>query len=251
MTVAPMAGEHRTDYRDELDRLRNDVLRLGAMAAGTITRGTEALLSRDLHASQDLIDADDAIDDLTLKIEEDCYRILALQNPIAGDLRFIVCSIRMSSELERSADLMVNVCKAARRLYDVELDPRLRGLIDGMSHEARNLTTMALDAYADADAALGSALDDMDNRLDDLQLDFVEGIFETHHASGIELRSAVQLAMIGRYYERIGDHAVNMGERVGYMVTGWLPEHTGAARMDLRRRQAGSPPDGRVGTPDA
>ena len=88
-----------------------------------------------------------------------------------------------------------------------------------------------------------SALDDMDNRLDDLQRDFVEGIFETHHASGLELRSAVQLAMIGRYYERIGDHAVNMGERVGYMVTGWLPEHTGAARMDLRRRQAG-PPDG-------
>jgi phosphate transport system protein len=238
-----MADEHRTDYREALDQLRLDVLQLGAMATETISRGTEALLGRDLHAAQDLIDADDAIDDLTLQIEEDCYRILALQNPVAGDLRFIICTVRMTSELERTADLMVNVCKAARRLYDVDIDPRLRGLIDGMSREARNLTRMALDAYADSDAALGSALDDMDNRLDDLQLDFVEGIFETHHASGIELRSAVQLAMIGRYYERIGDHAVNMGERVGYMVTGWLPEHTGVARMDLRRRQAGPPSD--------
>jgi len=229
--------EHRMDFRDALDRLRTEVLRLGAMATETIGRGTDALLSKDLHAAQQLIDADDEIDGLTLQIEEDCYRILALQNPVASDLRFIVSSIRMSSELERTADLMVNVCKAARRLYDVDIDPRLRGLIAGMGHEANSLTRKAMDAYADADAALGSALDDMDNRLDDLQMDYVEGIFETHHAAGIELRAAVQLAMIGRYYERIGDHAVNIGERVRYMVTGWLPEHTGAARMDLRRRQ--------------
>jgi phosphate transport system protein len=243
-----MAEEHRTDYREDLDALRADVLRLGAMACETIGRGTGALLSRDLHASQDLIDADDAIDDLSLRVEEGCYRLLALQSPVAGDLRFVICSVHMSSELERTADLMVNVCKAARRLYDVDVDARLRGLIDGMSREAHSLTTMALDAYADADAALGSALDDMDNRLDDLHLDFVEAIFDAHHTSGLELRSAVQLAMIGRYYERIGDHAVNMGERVGYMVTGWLPEHTAVARMDLRRRQAG-PQDGTAPAP--
>ena len=84
------------DFRDALDRLRTEVLRLGAMATETIGRGTDALLSKDLHAAQQLIDADDEIDGLTLQIEEDCYRILALQNPVASDLRFIVSSIRMA-----------------------------------------------------------------------------------------------------------------------------------------------------------
>ena len=238
-----VAEEHRLDFREALDRVRGEVLRLGALAAETVARGTDALLSRDLEAAQMLIDADDEIDDLSVRIEQDCYRLLALQNPVAGDLRFIVCSIRMSSELERSADLMVNVCKAARRLYDIDLDPPLRGLIEAMGREAHTLTHKAMDAYADADAALGAALDDMDNRLDDLQVDYVEAIFETHQAESVELRAAVQLAMVGRYYERIGDHAVNMGERVRYMVTGWLPGHAGAARMDLRRRKT----DGWVG----
>jgi phosphate transport system protein len=232
-----MVDEHRMDFRESLDRVRADIVRLGAMTGETIARGTEALLAKDLHAAQLLIDDDDEVDVLSLQIEEDCYRLLALQNPVASDLRFIICSIRMSSELERSADLMVNVCKAARRLYDVEIDPKLRGLISDMAREAGYLTRKAIDSYTDADAALGSALDDMDNRLDDLQVDYVEAIFQTHQAAAIELRAAVQLAMIGRYYERIGDHAVNMGERVQYMVTGWLPEHTGVARLDLRRRQ--------------
>jgi phosphate transport system protein len=232
-----MVDEHRMDFRESLDRVRGEIVRLGAMTGETIARGTDALLAKDLHAAQVLIDADDEVDVLSLQIEEDCYRLLALQNPVASDLRFIICSIRMSSELERSADLMVNVCKAARRLYDVEIDPKLRGLIGDMAREAGSLTRKAIDAYTDADASLGSALDDMDNKLDDLQVDYVEAIFQTHQAAAIELRAAVQLAMIGRYYERIGDHAVNMGERVQYMVTGWLPEHTGVARLDLRRRQ--------------
>ena len=229
--------ERRLEFHDALDHVRTELVRLGAMASETIARGTDALLAKDLHAAQQLIDNDDELDNLSLQIEEDCYRLLALQNPVASDLRFIICTIRLVSELERSADLMVNVCKATRRLYDVEIDPRLRGLISAMGHEADLLTRRAIDAYVDSDDALGSALDDMDNRLDDLQVDYVEAIFETHQQATLELRAAVQLAMIGRYYERSGDHAVNMGERVTYMVTGWLPEHTGVARLDLRRRR--------------
>lgn len=229
--------ERRLEFHSSLDQVRADVVRLGAMATETIGRGTDALLAKDLHEAQRIIDDDDELDNLSLQIEETCYRLLALQNPVASDLRFIVCSIRLVSEIERSADLMVNVCKAARRLYDVEIEPRLRGLISAMSVEAATLTRRAIDAYVDADDGLASALDDMDNRLDDLQVDYVEAIFDAHHTANLELRAAVQLAMIGRYYERIGDHAVNMGERVTYMVTGWLPEHTGVARLDLRRRR--------------
>jgi phosphate transport system protein len=232
--------EHRLEFHESLDAIRQDVVRLGALTTEAIGRGTAALLDKDLGAAQSLIDDDDFLDALSLQIEDDCYRLLALQNPIAGDLRFIICSIRLVNELERSADLMVNVCKAARRLYDVDFDPRLRGLIQSMADEATRLTKAAIDAYVDADAALGAALDDMDSRLDDLQVKFVETMLTSHQDEQTELRSAVQLALIGRYYERIGDHAVNMGERVCFMVSGWLPEHTGAARLELRQRnQAG------------
>ena len=90
-----------------------------------------------------------------------------------------------------------------------------------------------MDAYADGDADLAGALDDMDDRLDQLHKDYIQAILEIH-ADVRDVQAAVQLALVGRYYERIGDHAVNIGERVQYMVTGWLPEHTGAARLGRR-----------------
>ncbi len=118
-------ADHRHEYHGRLDTIRGEVIRLGAMTTETISRGTAVLLDRDLHAAQEIIDADDELDTLSLRIEEQCFRILALQSPMASELRFIVCSIRMVSELERSADLVVNICKAARRLFDVEFDPKL------------------------------------------------------------------------------------------------------------------------------
>jgi phosphate transport system protein len=238
-----VTDEHRHEFHDALEEIRGEIVRLGAMTTETIGRGTDALLSKDLHAAQQIIDADDVIDDLSVQIEEQVFRVLALQNPIAGDLRFMVSALRIVSELERSADLMVNVCKAARRLYDVQFEPRLRGLIGEMSVEAQMLTSKAIDSFVDSDAALAAALDDMDSRLDDLQVDVVEAIFTSHQSEHLELRQAVQLALICRYYERIGDHAVNIGERVNFMITGWTPEYNGTARLDLRRRQADATPE--------
>jgi len=237
--------EMRVEYHTEMEQLRADLVRLGAMVSETIGRGTAALLDRDLHAAQELIDGDDAIDDFCLDLEDRCCQILALQSPIAGELRFVLTTLRLVGELERSADLMVNVCKASRRIYDVNFDPQLRGLIQQMGVEAAFLMRSAIDSYVDADTSLAAALDDIDDRLDDLQTDYVEAIFESHHDGNINLQGAVQMAMIGRYYERVGDHAVNIGERVIYMVTGWLPEHTGSARQRLRDHP--EPSDG--GTP--
>jgi phosphate transport system protein len=99
-----------------------------------------------------------------------------------------------------------------------------------MGEQAQVLYRAAVDAYAQRDAAKAAALDDMDSLLDGLQRDFYQAIFESHAAGKTDLQVAVQLAMIGRFYERIGDHAVNIAERVLYLVTGWLPEHAGAAR---------------------
>ena len=107
-----------------------------------------------------------------------------------------------------------------------------------MSEEATRLFRLAIDAYVEGNASLAAALDDMDDGLDLLHKEYIQAIFESHHAGNIDLQAAVQLALIGRYYERIGDHAVNIGERVEYMVTGWLPEHTGAARLQARQERA-------------
>lgn len=224
-------------FHQELDQVRADIVRMAAMATEFIPRATEVLLTTDLHGAQLLIEADDLLDDMTLELEERCYQILALQQPVAIDLRAIITAIRLTSEIERSADLMVNVAKAARRLYGAEFEPRVRGLIEQMSEEATRLFKLAIDAYDDGNAGLAAALDDMDDRLDGLHKDFIQSIFESHHGTTLDLQPAVQLALVGRYYERVGDHAVNIGHRVQYMVTGWMPEHAGAARAQARRQQ--------------
>jgi phosphate transport system protein len=236
--------EQRKSFHQELELIGDDIVRLAAMATEFIPRGTEVLLSMDLRGAQALIEDDDILDELSIEIEDRCYHVLALQQPMASDLRAIVTAIRLTSEIERSADLMVNVAKGTRRIYPVEFDPRVRGLIERMSEEAARLYKVAIDAYVEQDASLAAALDDMDDELDSLHKDYIEAIFESHHSSNIGLEAAVQLALIGRYYERIGDHAVNVGNRVEYMVTGWLPEHSGAARhqakVALRERTAAS-----------
>jgi phosphate transport system protein len=182
--------------------------------------------------------ADDELDARAIELEERCYQLLALQQPVARDLRTIVAALKIVGEIERSADLVANICKAARRIHGHELDPKLRGVIRRMSDQAQHLFSSAVVAYTDNDAALAAALDDMDNLLDDLQREFIQSIFESHSAGKVDLQVAVQLAVVCRFYERIGDHAVNVGEKVRYMVTGWLPEHTGAARLGVRRQLA-------------
>ena len=234
-------NEARQTFHQQLDEVKVDVARLAAMVTDVIPRGTQALLNGDLELAQSLIEHDDELDLLTLSIEERCYQLLVLQQPMASDLRVIVSALRMASEIERSGDLVSNIAKTMRRIYGDELTPRLRGLIEQMSEEAARLYKAAIDAYLDEDDALAAAIDDMDDVLDSLQKDFIEAVIEAHEQGKIDLNAAVQLALIARYYERIGDHAVNMGERVQYLVTGWLPEHGTAAIADARDRHRPGP----------
>lgn len=222
--------DSRSTFHQQLDDVRRDLIRTAARVTESIMRGTEALLAIDLAEAQALIDGDDEIDVLTLDIEDRCFTILARQQPMASDMRAVVTAIRLTSEIERSGDLMVNVAKATRRLYGSEVPLPLHSLLRAMAEQAVRLYSLAMDAYADGDANLAAAIDDMDDRLDQLHKDYIQSILEIH-ADVRDVQVAVQLALVGRYYERIGDHAVNIGERVQYMVTGWLPEHTGAARL--------------------
>lgn len=215
----------RRNFHHELERIRDDLIRLAAMVCEVIPRGTQAVLEGDLGAAAALIDGDAEIDEIAADVEDRCFRQLALQQPMASDLRALVTAIRLTAELARSGDLMVNVAKGARRMMGLAIDPRTRGLVQSMSDEALRLFRAALEAYADNDEAKGAALRDMDDTLDEVHRAFIVQVLESCRAGDLDVQAAVQLALIGRYYERIGDHAVNIGEKVCFLVTGLQPEH--------------------------
>jgi phosphate transport system protein len=215
--------EIRRTYHEQLDDLRVSVVRLGLLANEAIGAGTEALLEADLVGADRVISADATIDSLTHDIEERAYALLALQQPMASDLRMIVAILRSIHELERTGDLMVNVAKTTRRLYPVQLPSRIRRLIERMGQQAGLQLRMAVEAFAEQDTARGLALDDMDDVMDDLQRELFRTIFALGESDEAGLQQSVQIALVGRYYERVADHAVNIGQRVAYMVTGEIP----------------------------
>jgi phosphate transport system protein len=229
----------RRAFHAELDDARNHLVRLAASVTEAIPRATAVLLDGDLEGADYIIRGDDEIDARSLDIEDRCYRLLALQAPVASDLRQVVGLLRMVADIERSADLLCNICKAARRIYGHELDPKLRGIIGRMGEQAQQLYEAAIESFVVNDAAKAAAIDDMDSYLDGLQKQFVQAIFESHAGGRIDLQVAVQLAVVARFYERIGDHAVNIGERVRFVITGWKPEMRGATLYNLQSDATG------------
>ena len=217
--------ETRKVFHEELKELGDDVIRLSAMASEAIQAGTAALLEFDLVAAERVISNDVVMDELAHSMEERIYLLLARQQPMAVDLRMLVATLRAIHELERSGDLMINVAKATRRLYPNPLEPKLRGLIDRMREQATAQLQVATDAFADRDADRAKALEDMDDVMDDLQKELFRTIFSTPGHDDASVQRAVQVALVGRYFERIADHSVNIAERVSYMVTGHLYMH--------------------------
>lgn len=217
--------ELRRGFHTDLAEAKNELVRLAAQVTETIPRATAVLLDGDLQAAEQVIAGDADIDALAVEVEEHCIQILALQAPVAGDLRQVLALLKMIAEVERSADLAANVCKVARRIYGHDLDPKIRGVIARMGEQAQAIFDAALEAFRESDGAKAAALDDMDAYLDALQKQFISAIFESQAQGHIDLQVAVQLAMVARFYERIGDHAVNMGERVLYITTGKVPDH--------------------------
>lgn len=219
-----------TKFHSDLEKTRDDLALLAARVVEVIPRATSVLLDGDLEIAEYVIQGDADIDAHAVDVEERCIQILALQAPVASDLRQVVALLKMIAEVERSGDLAANICKAARRIYGHELDPKLRGIIGRMGEQAASIYTAAIEAFRENDVAKAAAVDDMDAYLDALQKQFIAAIFESQAASRIDLQVAVQLAMVARFYERIGDHAVNMAERVTYIVTGKVPDHRKSTR---------------------
>ncbi len=212
--------ETRRVFHEELDAIRADVIRLGAMAGEAIEAATNAFLAADLAAVEKVVADDHVLDDLTHDLEQRICLLLAQQQPMAADLRMLVTVLRVIHELERIGDLMAKVAKAARRVYPRELDPRIRGLIDRMREQAGAQLRLAIESFADRDIARAAALVDMDDVMDELQKELFQAIFSFREPDDKTLQLAVQMALVGRFYERAGDHAANVADRVQFMVTG-------------------------------
>ncbi len=211
-------------FSEELAEVKDGVIRLAALASEAIEAGTAAFLDADLGAVERVVSGDQALDELMRSIESRTYQLLARQQPTPADLRMLVTILRVVHELERTGDLMVNVAKATRRLYPFVLEPRIRGILDRMREQAGVQLRLAVDTFADGDLARAAALPDMDDVIDDLQKDLFRVVFASSAQDEGAIQRAVQVALVGRYYERIGDHAANIAERVEFLVTGVLPD---------------------------
>ncbi len=225
--VEPLGAETlRHAFHEELDLLHKEVDALGHMGIVAVERGTEAFLTGELDVVERVIAQDKEIDELMFSIEVRSYELVARQQPMAIDLRTLIAIMRVIHELERVGDNMVNVVKAARRMHPYTLSDEVSGLINKMREQAIAQLTTALEAFSERDTAKAAALQDMDDFMDDLQKDLFRTIFR-ERGDDDAMQRAVQLALVGRYYERVADHAVNVGERVPFMVSGWTTEPSG------------------------
>lgn len=231
----------RTELNDRLDRIRAGLLAMNDMVSLRIDQVTTALLEQDVVAADALIIGDDEIDLLSHQVEDLCIDTLIREQPVASDLRAIIAAIHMNSDIERSGDLTTNIAKAVGRLQGSKPDDRIRDLILRMADQAKMLTDQAGIAYSDLDAELAASIDELDDVLDDLHRTFIQTVIHSSRHGDLEAHETLQLAMIGRFYERIGDHAENVGERIRYIVSGWTPEKAGAERA--RARATGDLPD--------
>ena len=147
----------RAGFHSDLDDIRDSLVRLGATVTELIPRVTAVLLDQDLEGAEYVILGDDEVDARATAIEEKALSLLALQSPVAGDLRQVATALKISTEMERSADLCCNICKSARRIYGHDLDPKLRGIIQKLSDQAQAEYRQALDAYTSLDSVRAAA----------------------------------------------------------------------------------------------
>ena len=209
-------SDDQQGFRRELESINRQVIGLFALVGECLAGATDALLSGDRESARLLIARDDLIDATHRDIEDLILRELTLQSPTASDLHFLLAALRIVPELERSADLAAHIASRAMRGLTPELSPRVRGLLQSMGQVGVEMWHRVTDAYAERDEDAHRRLGDADDELDDLHVSLTAEI-----SSGkVSTPVAIELALVGRFYERLGDHAVNISGHVRYMVTG-------------------------------
>lgn len=184
-----------------------------------VRRATEALLQGNAEIAESVISDDRAVDDLRDRIEERAFSLLSLQQPVAGDLRTVVAALRMVTELERTGDLAVHVAKIARlRVPGTAVPDDVVPMIRRMAQIAEDMLSATVGIIAERDVDAAETLRTIEAEMDKLRAELLRDLLGDEWSHGVE--AAVDLALLGRYYERMGDHAMSVANRVVYVVTG-------------------------------
>jgi phosphate transport system protein len=209
----------REAFQDDLDAITNTLTEMCNLACGAMVDATKAILEADLALAEEVISEDDKIDALHHDLDARILLLMARQQPVAGDLRTLVASIRMSSDIERMGDLAHHIAKLARMRYPAcAVPPELVFIIQEMGQVAQKIISKTTGIITSHDTLAAVELEKDDDEMDKLHRKLFEIILDDNWTHGIE--TAIDLTLLGRYYERYADHAVSVARRVYFLVTG-------------------------------
>ncbi len=209
----------RDIFHEELDAINDDLLRMCGLVKEAMADATSALLNSDLQLAEKVIAADDAIDAIQHDLDNRSINLMARQQPVASDLRNLVSTLRISADLERMGDLAHHVAKTARMRFPNSAVPELlKPLFIEMDRTAAALIEKLSTVVQYKDTARALELDKDDDAMDDLHRKLIGALLSDDWSFGIE--TAIDMTLLGRYYERFGDHAVSVANRVYFTVTG-------------------------------
>ncbi|MFW5999774.1 MAG: phosphate signaling complex protein PhoU [Halanaerobiaceae bacterium] len=209
----------RKNFEDELKKLKNEMLKMGSLVEESIYKSVEALEKQNLELAQKVLDEDDRIDEYEVELEEMCTRLIALQQPVAGDLRMIIVISKLATDLERIGDHAGNI---ARMVQEIGEEPLIKPLIDipRMTEIVGRRLKQSLDAFVNRDAELAAEVAREDEEVDILDKQILRELITVMLEDPSNVEQAIYLMFISRFLERIGDHSTNICERVVYMATG-------------------------------
>ncbi|MCD6266371.1 MAG: phosphate signaling complex protein PhoU [Deltaproteobacteria bacterium] len=204
-------------FERELHTLKENLLKMGSLVERNIANSIKSLIERDSELAQKTIQSDSQIDELEIKLEEIAIRLLALRQPMAKDLRFIVKGTKIITDLERMGDLAVNICE---RALELNKEPLLKPYIDlpRMAEKAQFMLKEALDAFVREDTEIALKVCQDDQLIDDLNNQIFRELLTFMLEDPRNISRAIRISFISKYLERIGDHATNIAEDVIYMV---------------------------------
>lgn len=223
----------RDAFHEDLDKISEQLVEMTRLAGSAMARATTALLDADVHLAESVIVADQELDEIRSSLDAMSVDLLARQQPVATDLRMVVTSMRMSSDLERMGDLARHIAKVARLRYpESAVPPALRSHILQMGQVAERIVAKAGSVIAARDVSTAVTLERDDDAMDDLHRELFEVLLSS--PSPFATETVVDMTLIGRYYERFADHAVSVARRVVYLVTG---EFRGEAVLDHEEQE--------------
>ena len=209
----------RNAFQEELDSIHDTLVKMGKIVEESMSAATRALLEPNLEIAEKVIKDDDTIDDMQHELDDRTMMIIARQSPVAGDLRTLVTSLRMSADLERMGDMAHHIAKLARMRYpNCAVPEEIKEIIVQMDRVAVGIIQKTTAAIETRNTTLALQLEKDDDEMDKLHRQLFKTLMDESWPHGTE--NAIDMTLLGRYYERCADHAVSVGRRVYYMVEG-------------------------------